>query len=114
MVAIRVITSASIQRNPRPCSASTISTSVPVIKTPASSGMPKSSFSATAEPRTSADVGGPVSRVHITDRHQIAGSGERQHFAKERSAAGNGDAAIDLRQGGQHRDGVLAGRGPKT
>ena len=54
MVAISVITIASIQRNPRPCSARTIKTSAPVINTPASSGRPKRSFSATAEPNTSA------------------------------------------------------------
>src|SRR5881398_366060 len=65
-----VTTKASTRRKPRPCSARTMRTSNAVMRTPASSGKPKRSFKATAEPRTSARSQAAMAISQTTQRNR--------------------------------------------
>ena len=80
-----VTTKASTSRNPRPCSARMMRTSNAVMSTPARSGRPKRSLSATAEPNTSGTV-------HLCPHDYVqagtnAGEGVQVDLGKRVSAA---------------------------
>jgi hypothetical protein len=51
-----------------------------------------------AELRAALQVGGPVARVHVTDRDEKAGAGEGEQLAPEGRGDRHDDAAVDLRQ----------------
>src|SRR5688500_9186856 len=48
------------------------------------------------EAGTARDIGGPVARVHVTDRHHISRPRERQRLAEKADAGGDLDALIRL------------------
>ena len=51
-----------------------------------------------AEARPAGQIGGPVARVHVADRHHVARAGERQRLAPERDPLGHIDRVVRLRQ----------------
>ncbi len=73
MVAMRVMTSASTSRKPRFCSSSTSSTSKPVSSTPTASGMWNRSWSAMADPMTSARSHAAIAISQMTQWNSTTG-----------------------------------------
>ena len=53
---------------------------------------------AVAEARSGLNIGGPVTRVHVADRHQQAGAGEAQQFFVKWQTGVNHHAAFDFRR----------------
>ena len=51
-----------------------------------------------AEPRAAGEIGGPVARVHVADRDQVARTGEGQQLAPEAGVCRDGDGAVDFGQ----------------
>src|SRR6266704_1254950 len=54
-------------------------------------------------------VGCPIARVHITNRHKKAGAGECHQLAPKRGRYRNDNAAMDLRQRDMHRSSAPRG-----
>ena len=48
--------------------------------------------------RAAGEVGRPVARVHVADRHQIARAGKRKQLPPETGVLRDGDRAVDLPQ----------------
>ena len=51
--------------------------------------------------RAAGEVGGPVARVHVADRHQVARAGKREQLPPETGVVRHGDRAVDLAQAGR-------------
>ena len=51
-----------------------------------------------AEARAAGEVGGPVARVHVADRDEVARAGKGEHLFPESGAVRNGDRAVDFGQ----------------
>ena len=48
--------------------------------------------------RAAPQVRRPVSRIHVADRHEVAGPRERDHFSEKGSVGKDGNAAVGLRK----------------
>src|SRR5580693_5272039 len=51
---------------------------------------------------TAADIGGPITGIHVADSDEVSGAGEGKHFPPEGSGGENGHGAVRF---GERREG---------